>query len=1157
MKRALSRSLGFATGLAAALLIGAASLAEAQNAVIRGTVRSDGGDPVAGANVFVVELNLQAATSEAGRYVITVPGDRVRGQQLQLRVRAICYRPSSRPVTITAGEQSVDFTLAQDVNRLEEIVVTGVLEGTEQTKVPFTVGRVDMADIPAPAVDPLRMLAGRVPGANIVSTSGRPGSAPSVILRGPTSINATGRGQGPLYIVDGVIINGGLPDINPSDIENVEVVKGASAASLYGARAGQGVIQITTRSGRRSADGMSFNVRVEAGQSDIERAFPLATQTSLMMDERNERFCMNVSGAPICARSFDWVTEAARVNNEPGDVALSPAGMTVDPGASIQASALPQLYQARLFPGRTYDAIEQTVSPGRFNTNTFDMTGRFNQTQVYASASGTIQQGAIRYLNGYSRYSGRVNVDQRIGSAWRVGLRTYYSRSKEDGINQDGGGVAFFRLTRSPAIANLLANDTLGRLHVRTNMQAASGVQNENPLYSLQNVFDNAYTDRFIGGVTAQFSPANWVDFEANVGYDMSNYSRQQFYNKGYRCTDAICRGAGSFVGYVYRGNSRDQNLNSTFNLSFSPNTGRDLQTRVSLRYLYEQQDYDDRTGQGSTLNSVGINQLNNASTGISITSQNQSVRQIGYFGGVNLEYKGRYIVDGLIRQDGSSLFGEDNRWQTFYRYSLAWRPSQESWWFASNVMNELKLRFSRGTAGGRPNFAAQYETWTVSASGPSFGTLGNRNLRPEVTDETEIGADFELFRRVGVTLTHAASLTYNQILQVPNPAEKGFSTQWQNAGTMQNTTWELAVNLPLLTRRDLSWSWQFTYDRTRTIMRDLYVPPFNFGVVVNAPATGLSSFFARPGEAYATFYGRAYVRSCDQMPDMSNLPGGADFRTLCGPGQPYQVNDEGFVVYTGGFLPSQGITDNLWGTRISGCVHQVTGAAQNCDRNNDGSITALDSTRIQAPWGYGTNWGAPMVFRDTVCARLPNVSCSGQNMNLGQGLPSFNFSIGQNFQWRRLTVYALMQASIGRDVWNVGYHWSHLDFITSEVDQRGKSVESAKPIGYYWRGQDFGGYGGFYDGLAPTSYMVEDASYAKLRELLVSYNVGPIANVGNWTFSLVGRNLFTITDYRGFDPEVGTTTANAISGSAAVNAFDRFGFPNTRSVTFALSTSF
>src|SRR5258706_15305143 len=195
MRRSTLGMLCTAAGLAFAATIAAPAPAQAQNAVIRGTVRSDNGEAVVGANVYILELSTQGATNEAGRYLLTIPGDRVRGQQLQLRVRAIGFRPSSRPITISVGEQTADFALAADVNRLDEIVVTGVMEGTEKSRLPFTVATVDAADVPVPATDPLRMLAGRVPGANITSGNGRPGAAPSVILRGPTSINASGRSQ--------------------------------------------------------------------------------------------------------------------------------------------------------------------------------------------------------------------------------------------------------------------------------------------------------------------------------------------------------------------------------------------------------------------------------------------------------------------------------------------------------------------------------------------------------------------------------------------------------------------------------------------------------------------------------------------------------------------------------------------------------------------------------------------------------------------------------------------------------------------------------------------------------------------------------------------------------------------------------------------------
>src|SRR6266508_2038766 len=190
----------------------------------------------------------------------------------------------------------------------------------------------------------------------------------------------------------------------------------------------------------------------------------------------------------------------------------------------------------------------------------------------------------------------------------------------------------------------------------------------------------------------------------------------------------------------------------------------------------------------------------------------------------------------------------------------------------------------------------------------------------------------------------------------------------------------------------------------------------------------------------------------------------------------------------------------------------------------------------------------------------------AARNVALGNALPDFRFAVTQDVRFTRFNFYALVDADVGRKIWNEGFHWAHLDFLSDDVDQVGKSVENAKPIGYYWRtspADGFTGLGGFYDQLAPNSYTVEDASYAKLREVLVSYHVGPIAHTGDWEISVVGRNLFTITGYRGFDPETGLsggTGANTqLNGaaSAAINAVDAFTFPNLRSFTIGLSSTF
>jgi hypothetical protein len=439
--------------------------------------------------------------------------------------------------------------------------------------------------------------------------------------------------------------------------------------------------------------------------------------------------------------------------------------------------------------------------------------------------------------------------------------------------------------------------------------------------------------------------------------------------------------------------------------------------------------------------------------------------------------------MDALVRRDGSSLFGEGNRWATFGRVSAAWRPSQESWWFLPQV-NEMKLRASYGTAGGSPNFSAQYETFNIGAGGLlTLTTLGNRNLKPEMHHEMELGTDLELFGRYGLTATYARSHIDQQILQVPVSSSTGYQNQWQNAGQLLNITHELSLNIPITRRRDVSWSMSLVYDHNRSWISRLDVAPYTYG----AGQQGTEQMFqAQQGERVGTFYGRAFLRDCSQLP--------APYNGDCGgTGSSFQTNDEGWLVWVGaGNDPGMGVTHNLWETALPGA---------------------------QAPWGVGLNWGMPIVLRGD-----PNNISDARRVALGNALPDFRFAVTQNVQYRRLSLNVLLDASIGQKVWNEGFHWAHLDFLSHDVDQAGKSVETAKPIGYYYRAappDNGSGVGGFYDLLGPNNFSVEDASYAKLRELAVSYDIGRVAGAGNWSVTVVGRNLFTITGYRGFDPEV------------------------------------
>ena len=1133
------------TALATLCLVAFGSQARAQGATITGKVVSEQGNPLLGANATIADLGTSVGSNTAGIYTITVPGAQVKGQTVLLRIRAIGYVPQQRQIVVRAGTQTIDMTLRNDVNKLSQVVVTGVTGATEATKVPFATNTINAADLVVPATNPLSQIAGKVPGANIVSASGRPGAQPSVILRGPTAISAGGRGQDPLFIVDGVILNGPLPTINPQDIETVEVVKGAAAASLYGARAGNGVIQITTKSGKGlgGSDGVRFSYRGEYGVGDIERRFGLAQRHGLYLDETQNRFCQSgalaagtttPSMALDCVQTINYQAEVFRINDQGGDFALGPPTFTLDPSSAVAGNRIRNRFQTEKWPGATYNAIDQFAQPQPFYINNLDMTGRYGRTSFYASLNALNQGGSVRFLQGFRRNSIRANIDHGVGSDWNFAIRAYYAHSFEDGTTtEDGGDGVFFRLTRVPPISNLLRTDSKGRLLIRNNLQG-SGSQNFNPLAYLQNTQNAVETDRFIAGTSARYTPASWLDIEGNFSYDDNNQSQKYFRDKGFRTTTA----SSSNTGTTFRGFTGNQGYNASLNTTLRKDFGATFRTRLNLRTLYEQQDGTDYSLQGSLLGATSVTTPGNVTdqTSITIGGSESSVRQISYFAGLNMEWKDRYIVDALIRRDGSSLFGAGNRWANFSRVSTAWRITQEPW-FKVKGISEFKFRASYGTAGGRPRFNAQYETFAVSSTGISFGALGNRLLKPETIGETEVGFDAEIFNRIGINFTYSQSDAEDQILQVPSPAITGYQTQWRNAGTLHNETYELAVNVPIFTGRDLSWQVRGTFDRNRATITKLDPPPFDFGP--GATNTG-PMFRAVQGRAYAEIYGRTFLSSCAQLPT-NGAPGtlagtgttAINFQSECNAGRMFAKNDEGFLVYTGSTVVaptdlSQGITANRWNTGLPG---------------------------TWAPWGAPITYGHPIVLRDN--------TGGGLVAPIGNALPDYRWAMSTNLQWKKFSAYVLVDATMGRGIYNQGRGWAMLDFLAADGDQVGKSVASAKPQSYYYRAgppDNGNGLGGFYDVLGANTRVTENTNFAKVREVSISYRVGRVQGLfGDWNISMVGRNLYTFTNYTGFDPEVGTPSGAGgnNAGSAAINAVDAFTFPNTRTLTFSIGTTF
>jgi TonB-linked SusC/RagA family outer membrane protein len=1124
MKKLL-RSMKLVAGALTVLALVTPGVARGQTAVVTGRVVSEQGQPLSGANVLLPELNISVTTNPAGVFTINVPAARVRGQSVVIRARAIGYQPGANPITLNAGSQTVDFNLKQDLTQLAVVVVTGVTGATQQVKLPFTVAHLDSAQMPVTGSNPISQLQGKIPGASIVAASGRPGTAPAIVLRGPVSLDATGRSEGPLYLLDGVPLQGSLPDISPSDIESIEVVKGAAAAALYGARAGAGVINITTKSGKNGPEGVRLGARTEIGSSDLERAFPLSKASDLVLDPTGKLFCSTlVVGGSSCGRYIDWDQEVQRINNDGLDYSLPPQQFLGDLGFA-SAPTYEQMtgtYDVTPWPVLR-DPVRQLITSAPYANSSVDVRAKVNNTGVYASIANLSQQGAVQYMGGFVRNSARVNMDQRFGDRFSANLNSYYSQSID---HPDNG--AFFSITRAPWMADLQARDALGRIVVNHNPLSNSS-QNYNPLYDAQYIHQTNRSTRFVGGASLHYTPIDWLNLDGNFGYDRSTNEYLYLRDKGWRTTSP---NATSSSGYIGNGNGDNEQYTTGLGAAASKTFG-DLISTFTTRYTYGDQSLRGQDLSGTHLVEQGLETALAATQDYTISSTVQQIRDMGFFFGADFDFKDRYVLSGLIRRDGSSLFGAGNRWATFGRVAGAWIVSREPWWPAPNAISLFKLRASQGTTGQRPRFDAQYETFTIGAGGTlSPDQLGNKFLRPEVNKELELGTNIELFGRFGLDLTHSKAVIDHQILPVTASSASGFSSVWLNAGELTNKTWEATLTVPIITRGDLSWTSRVIYDRTQSKITRLDVPDFT-GTVFEG-GNPFSVFKFRNGETVGTLYGRDFVRTCGQLPtgysnqcSMSSSDVSAAFRP----------NDQGYIVWVGaGNQITEGITKNLWRAQLP-----------------IGSATC--GVGCTGPWGNRTNWGMPITLRDSLGNK--------ENVAVGNALPKYHWGLSQTIDWKRLNIYGLLDAARGQKIWNVQYAWSLGDLTSGAVDQTGASVQTAKPVGYYWRqgpsksptDGSTAGVGGFYDVLGPNTYNTEDASYVKLRELSATYRVGSVFGNGDWKVGFVGRNLKTWTKFRGFDPEAGDT--GGPFNSAALTGITSYSYPKLRTYTFQLSTSF
>lgn len=812
-------------------------LAAQQNATVTGRVTSAGA-PLGGAQVGIVELGVGSVTDAQGRFTFTVDPSRAGGKQVTLLARTIGYRPVKHMVTLTAGRVEQNFELDKDVLNLEAVVTTGVSDATSQKKTTFAVAAVNNAQIKeAPASSPLGALSGRVAGASVTAVNGEPGSAPRIRLRGPTSLTGS---QDPLIIVDGTISRLSLADINAQDIERIEVIKGAAASSLYGSDAANGVVQIFTKRGATLATGQTqITVRNEFGSNDLRKTIP---------NNFSHPYRVDASGQFVRDANGNRIQETDRISDNSYPV--------------------------------TYDQLGEVFRSGQFMTNYISVGQRNANSNFNASFENSKDQGIANLLSGYNRQNFRLNLDMELHPKLDFQTGAFYGQSRADQAD-DSSGDAFFGLRFLEPNIDLLGTNPDKTPYTAAIRQSPASGNVSNPLYRWNTIKNSNDRSRFTGLLKVRYRPTTWLTAEANTNFDRGSRNFRSFVPLGYiGSTGTVSKGSISNNESLTRAYNLGSTLTATKAFSWFTNT-------TKLAWVYEDQENTGTSVAATALTVPRVTEFSAASRDpenpVIPGSFSQPIRNQNFFAITTFDIKDKYIIDGLIRRDESSLFGADQRSKLFKRLSGAWRVSED---ITLPAVDEFKLRASYGEAGLRPVFDAQYEQFQIQGGSPVKITLGNPNLRPAFSREIEGGFDLTFKKNFQLSYSYSSKITDDQILNVPVSSATGFRNQWINAGSLEGKTHEVLLSAVLASKKDFLWSMNIAGDRTRQTVRSLAVPPFLVGPVANT-----TIFRLAPGQPFGIVYGSSWVQSADQLASMIAS------KRLTGTAADYVVNEEGYYV--------------------------------------------------------------------------------------------------------------------------------------------------------------------------------------------------------------------------------------------------------------------
>lgn len=777
------------------LLLLTSDLVLAQDALhaVKGLVKSETGEVLSNVTIQVRnkagDYSAYAATDATGVFTFKTLK---AGETYNFTFTHVGYTPKELTgYSYKRGEViTLSVHLSASSEALSQVVVVGygTVKKADLTGVVGSVKAKDLMD--RPAINAEQLLAGKVAGVNVSTNSGKPGGRTSISIRGFSSINAS---NDPLYIVDGVEWTEGLSNINPNNIQSIDVLKDASATAIYGTKGSNGVIIVTTKRGSKNKNVVSYDNYISFNQLPPSRNLKVLNSRQWL--DLEEAVYQN-------AQKFDPTGFAAGKYTNP--VEKRKAYLVGNPLGNRELFTLDQ----NGIPQPIYDIdwSRMVFRTAVSQSHNLSVTGGNNNTQYgfflgYANENGIIKESYQK------RYNARVTVDQTVNNWLKIGAATSYSKKTENGVDDANGSYNVIRniVEMVPFIPYKYQDGIYGYGGDYAGLEKL-----DNPLSeAYENLIQNR-TGAFNGSAYANIKLFNGLEFTSTFGANSINEVNPRFNSSKLqggtrKNSSSISSNETNFWVWSNRLNYTKQfKGNSNLNLLLGAEKQKQTYLGWTASTTLMPDDYYSYFNLGA------------GATPQAPSSTSSGYQMESYFGRANYSVKGKYLFTATGRFDGSSRFGENNKFAFFPSAAFAWRISREDFLKDSRIISEWKLRTSYGLTGNSAigsyrsiaNLATNAYIFGGRFTGVSIGTLANPNLKWEKTRQFNIGTDLGLWdNRVNLTVDAYYKGTIDLLLDAPVPSSSGYTTVTKNIGSMENRGLEVTLNTVNLQQKNFTWS--------------------------------------------------------------------------------------------------------------------------------------------------------------------------------------------------------------------------------------------------------------------------------------------------------------------------------------------------------------